>query len=160
MKHGFPIQTAEYTVSRGLQGLPAFSWRVNHTLRKRYQIAKAVVTRYLKKTHKFGLRLPKMVKEAYKTDQETRTDFWHKAIIIREMKNKIVDDDTIPIGYQWIPYHMIFDVKLDLTCKDRFVAAGGHWTDPDPILRDSSVVTFLIAALNELDVKLIDIGNA
>jgi hypothetical protein len=72
----------------------------------------------------------------------------------------------MPIGYQWIPCHLIFDIKLDLTCKARFIASG-HWTDPDPILSCSSVVTreslciaFLMAALTELDIKAVDIGNA
>ncbi len=61
---------------------------------------------------------------------------------------------------------MIFDNKLDLTHKARFVA-GGHWTDPDSIVSYSSVVKresvridFLITALNELEVKSFDIGNA
>jgi len=70
------------------------------------------------------------------------------------------------MGYQWIPCHMIFDIKLDLTRKARFVA-GGHWTDPDPNLSYSTVVTresvrivFLIAVLNEIEIKSIDIGNA
>ncbi len=90
---------------------------------------------------------------------------------MKEMKNnaiafKFVNDDAIKIGYQWTPCHMIFDIKLDLTHKARFVA-GGHWTDPDPTLSYSSVVTresvriaFLIAALNEIEIKSIDIGNA
>ena len=79
---------------------------------------------------------------------------------------KFIEGDVIPVGYQWIPCHMIFDVTLDLTRKARFVA-GGHWTDPDPVLSYSTVVTresvriaFLIAALNELEVKTIDIGNS
>lgn len=80
MKHGFPVQTAEYAGSRGLQDLPAFNWWVKHTLKKKDSIIKAVHTRYLKRTHKFGLRLPKMVQEAYEIDQETGTDFWRRAM--------------------------------------------------------------------------------
>ena len=37
--------------------------------------------------------------------------------------------ESVPIGSTWIPCHMVFDVKVDLTRKARFVA-GGHWTDP------------------------------
>ena len=170
MKHGFPVQTAEYAASRRLQDLPAFNWWVKHTLKKKEQIIKAVRTRYLKRTHKFGLRLPKTVQEAYEIDAETGTDLWHKAIA-KEMRNnaiafKFTEESKVPIGYQWIPCHMIFVIKLDLMRKARFVA-GGHWTDPDPIVSYSSVdtresvrIAFLIAALNELEVKSIDIGNA
>jgi hypothetical protein len=56
---------------------------------------------------------------------------------------------------------MIFDIKLNLICKARFVA-GSHWTDTEPILSYSLVVTresvqiaFLIAVLNEIEVMSI-----
>jgi hypothetical protein len=72
----------------------------------------------------------------------------------------------IPPGLQWIPFHMIFDVKCDFTCKARFVA-GGHWTDAPTQLTYSSVVTrdsvriaFLVAVLNDLEILAADIGNA
>ena len=61
---------------------------------------------------------------------------------------------------------MIFDVKMDLTWKARFVA-GGHQTDPPKestyssvVLRDSVRMKFLIAALNSLDILLADVQNA
>jgi hypothetical protein len=60
---------------------------------------------------------------------------------------------------------MIFDVKVDLTRKARFVA-GGHWTDPPSqttystvVSRDSVRITFLIAALNDIEILSADIGN-
>ena len=75
-------------------------------------------------------------------------------------------NETAPIGYKWIPCHMIFDVKMDFTRKARFVA-GGHVTDPPTTLTYSSVVSrdsvriaFLIAALNDIDVLAADVGNA
>jgi hypothetical protein len=132
---------------------------------------KAVKTRYAKKTHKYGIRLPKSVEEAYELDRENGTDHWHQAIL-KEMKNNSVafrfleDNESLPVGSQWIPFHMIFDIKCDFTRKARFVA-GGHWTDVSSHLTYSSVVTrdsvriaFLIAALNELDILAADVGNA
>lgn len=102
---------------------------------------------------------------------ESGTDFWHQAIA-KEMKNNAIafkfleDGQNFPVGSKWIPFHMIFDVKMDLTRKARFVA-GGHWTDASTQLTYSSVVTresvrlaFLIAALNELEILSADIGNA
>jgi hypothetical protein len=75
-------------------------------------------------------------------------------------------DEHIPVGSMWIPCHMIFDIKLDLTRKARFVA-GGHWTDTPTQLTYSSIVTresvriaFLIAALNDLEILSADVGNA
>ena len=75
-------------------------------------------------------------------------------------------DDTPPVGYKQIRCHLIFDVKMDLTRKARFVA-GGHMTNPPTsmtyasvVSRDSVRIAFLLAALNKLDVLTGDIGNA
>ena len=61
---------------------------------------------------------------------------------------------------------MIFDVKLDFTRKARLVARE-DMTDPPETLTYSSVVSresvrvaILIAALNDLNVVMFDIGNA
>ncbi|MGH7954706.1 MAG: reverse transcriptase domain-containing protein [Gloeomargaritales cyanobacterium] len=103
-------------------------------------------------------------------DKETGTDLWYKAIQ-KEMKNVVPafqfveKNERVPIGYKWIPCHMVFDVKMDFTRKARLVA-GGHVTDPPATITYSSVVSrdsvriaFLIAALNDLDVLAADIGN-
>jgi hypothetical protein len=42
MNHGFPIQAAEYAMSRNLQDLPAFIWWVTNTIKKKAHIIKAV----------------------------------------------------------------------------------------------------------------------
>jgi hypothetical protein len=88
------------------------------------------------------------------------------------MKNNAVafqmleDGEKPPVGSQWIPFHMIFDVKCDFIWKAHFVASG-HWTEAPTQLTYSSVVTresvciaFLIAALNDLDILAADVGNA
>ena len=75
-------------------------------------------------------------------------------------------DKTVYVGFQEIACHMIFDVKMDLTRKARFVA-GGHMTEPPASITYSSVVSrdsvrlaFLIAALNDLEILACDVGNA
>jgi hypothetical protein len=57
------------------------------------------------------------------------------------------------VGFQEINCHMIFDIKMDITRKARFVA-GGHRTEPPASITYSSVVSrdsvqlaFLTAAL-------------
>jgi hypothetical protein len=88
------------------------------------------------------------------------------------MKNNVVafkfleEGEQVPVGSTWIPFHMIFNVKCDLTRKARYVA-GGHWMQPTLQLTHSSVVTresiciaFLIAALNDLEILSADIGSA
>jgi Reverse transcriptase (RNA-dependent DNA polymerase) len=76
------------------------------------------------------------------------------------------DDKPVPVGYKWIPLQMIFNVKIDFMLKARLVARG-HLTDPPTTLTYSSVVpresvrlAFLIAALNDLNILVADIGNA
>ena len=131
----------------------------------------AIKTRYAKRTHKFGIRVPSTVEEALAIDKATNTTFWHDAIQ-KEMRNNRIafkfpeDGERIPIGYKWIRCHMIFDVKMDFTRKARFVA-GGHMTDPPSTITYSSVVSrdsvriaFLLAALNDVDILATDIGNA
>ena len=72
----------------------------------------------------------------------------------------------MPIGFKKITCHLIFDVKFDLTRKARYV--GGVYltqvstslSHPSVVSRDSVHIMFLVAALNDLDIKMYDIGNA
>ena len=129
-------------------------------------------------THKFEIRLPKTVSEALRIDEETGTPFWRNAIM-KEMLNVRVafeqwNDGTLEevrkgtklIGYQEIMCHMIFDIKMDLSRKARFVAVG-HTTETPVSLTYSSVVSresvriaFLIASLYDIDICAADVGNA
>ena len=76
--------------------------------------------------------------------------------------------DQLPIGYQFMKCHMIFDVKFgeNFRCKARLVA-GGHMTETPATLtyssvasRDSLWIALTIAALNNLQVMSCDIQNA
>ncbi len=128
-------------------------------------------SRYSKRSHKFGIYVPKTVQEALKIDQETNTTYWRDAINKEMTNNKMAfkfleEDENVPVGYKWIRCHMIFDVKMDFTRKARFVA-GGHMTDPPSAITYSSVVSrdsvriaFLLAALNDVPILATDIGNA
>ena len=76
------------------------------------------------------------------------------------------EEVTFVPGYKRIPGHVVWDVKMDFTRKARYVA-GGHRTDPPKALTYSSVVSresvriaMLVAGLNDLDIRLADIGNA
>ena len=170
LKESNMLEVAEYAVASRIADEPAFAWWVRPTLRRRDRIIKKAKTRYWKRTHKYGVELPKSVKEALAIDARTKTTFWFDAIK-KEMKNvmpafEFVDGDKIPIGYKHIVCHMVFDVKHDLVRKARYVA-GGHMTDPPKestyssvVSRDSVRIAFLIAALNDLDVLSADVQNA
>jgi hypothetical protein len=59
---------------------------VLHILRKRERIIQKVRTWYWKCTHKYGVELPKSVKQALAIDRNMGTSFWKDAIE-KEMKN-------------------------------------------------------------------------
>jgi hypothetical protein len=171
LKESYPVQVAEYAVANKIAEEPAFAWWVRKVLRRRDRIISKVKSRYWKKTHKFGIELPKTVQRALKIDEETGTDFWRKAIE-KEMKNvmpafEFPEDNKVPDFYKPIECHMVFDIKIgDLTRKARFVA-GGHKTDPPKdstyasvVSRDSVRIAFLAAALNGLDILAADVQNA
>jgi hypothetical protein len=171
MKSSYPIQLAEYAMSNQLSDEPAFKWWVKQTLCHKRNFMKTARKHYFKHTHKFGVRLPKTVEEALDIDRITNTTFWRDAIQ-KEMKNnrqafKFLEEvEKVPIGYEWIKCHMVFDVKMDFTRKARYVA-GGHMADPPSsityssfVSRESIRIAFLIAALNEIDILACGIGNA
>ena len=70
-----------------------------------------------------------------------------------------------PVGYKKIKYHQLFDVKMDLTRKSRYMA-GGNLTNPPSSITYTSLVShdnmhlaFLIAEFNYLDILAGDIQN-
>jgi hypothetical protein len=62
-------------------------------------------TRFLKKTHKFGIKVPRSVAEAYAIDKKNGNTLWADSIA-KEMKNVriafniLANRDKNPIGFQ------------------------------------------------------------
>ena len=174
IKDSYPVQLAEYAVENNTSHLPAFAWWVPYTLKKRDRIISKVKSKYWIRTHKYGIRIPKTVKEALEIDRENGNTLWWDALML-EMKNvrpsfEVFEGnlDQIPIGFTKINCHVIFDVKLgeNFRRKARFVA-GGHQTQVPPTMTYSSVVSresvriaLTLAALNGLDILSCDIQNA
>ncbi len=129
--------------------------------------------RYNSVTYKFGVRLPRNVKEAYTLDAQNGNTYWKDAMeleISQLMEYKTFKDmgrhASVPPGYQQIPLRMVFDVKQSLKRKARLVARGDKTEPPrDSVysgvasLRSLRIVTFL-AELNGLHLTGGDIGNA
>ena len=171
MKNSQPLILAQYAKTMKIDTEPAFLWWVPHVLRKSSRLLSKVKTLFHKNNLKFGIEVPKSVKDALRLDNENGNTFWKDAIN-KEMTNvkvafKFANKNSIPPpGFKQIRCHIIFDVKMDLTRKARFVA-GGHLTDPPTAMTYASVVSresvriaFLLAALNDLEILSGDIGNA
>ena len=73
MKDSYPVEMAEFAVASQVQDEPAFAWWVPYTMKKRNQIISKIKSKYWQRTHKYGVHMPKSVKEAYKIDKETGT---------------------------------------------------------------------------------------
>ncbi len=112
---------AEFAIAQGIDTEPAFNWWVPHTLKKRaaiIKLARSRNARYLKKMHKFGIKLPKSVTHALELDRQNGNTLWANAIA-KEMKGvrpafRTLDPrDPDPVGHQKIRCHMIFDMKME-----------------------------------------------
>ena len=115
------MQTAEFHVAQGIDHEPAFNWWVKYVLKKRDSIITSIrkrQTRYLKRSHKFGIELPKTVEQALALDAKNGNTLWADAIS-KEMENVRVafevlpDGKPVPIGHQFVQCHMVFDIKME-----------------------------------------------
>ena len=171
-KEAYPVETAEYAVANKIATEPAFNWWVPYTLRRRDRIIASINSRYYKTTHKFGIELPKTIQEALDIDKRTNATYWYDAIQ-KEMHNVKVafnilnEGENVPIGYQFVKCHMVFDVKMGTLQRKARLVAGGHMTDPPASQTFASVVSrksvrigLLLAALNDLNVLTGDLQNA
>ena len=170
IKESNPIEIADYARANKIDKEPAFAWWIPAVIKRRNAIIKKT-SRKIRKNMKFGIYLPKNYAEAVAMDKENGNTLWQDAVK-KEMHNveiafKFLDDGTkVPIGFKKITCHLVFDIKFDLTRKARYVG-GGHLTSvpasmtySSVVSRDSVRIMFLIAALNDLDIKMCDIGNA
>ena len=173
IKKSYPVEVDEFALATRISMEPAFAWWVPFVLKKRNRILAKVKSKYWLRTHKFGIRIPKSVEEARKTDEQNGDTLWWDALC-KEMKNvrpafEVFEgsEDDIPKDYQFMQCHMIFDMKFgeNFRCKPRLVA-GGHMTDTPNTLtyssvisRDSICIALTITALNELSVMACDIQN-
>ena len=92
-------------------------------------IIKKVKAKYWSRTHKYGILIPKSIKEAFDIDIKNRNNLWKEAIAL-EIKNyhiafKQIDGDPHElVGYQDITRHLVFwcEVGRKLQEKSSFCA--------------------------------------
>ncbi len=162
-------------MTQGIDHKPAFNWWVPHVLKKHDWIISLVrkwTTCYLKRTHKFGIEVSKTDKEALDLDHKNGNTLWADAIAKEKKEvcialNILLDGHSAPIGYQKIPYHMIFDMKMEDSRQKTRLVASGHRTKAPATITYASVVScetvhlaLTIASLNDLDVIVENVLNA
>ena len=135
VKASYPVELAEYAVANKIADMPTYRWWVPETLRIRNRIISKAKTKYWRTTHKFGIKLPKSVKEALAIDDATGTTLWRDALN-KEMSRVRVAFNRNKEGYTpeqirngnaaeyrsftEIDCHVVFDVKMNFDRKCRF----------------------------------------
>ena len=114
-----PIQVAEYAIAQCIQHEQAFNRWVHNVFKKRDRIIFSVKwnsVQYLQRVHKFGVKLPKVVKKAIAINETNGNIYWQDAIT-KEMENMKVAFHMLPngkkacSGYQYINSHILLDIK-------------------------------------------------
>ncbi len=78
--------------------------------------------------------MPRSVAEAYALNNKDGNTLWADSIA-KEMKNVwtvfkiLANGDKVPIGFQHMRCHMIFDIKMEDLRRKLWLVAGGHMTD-------------------------------
>ena len=74
LKESNTVEVADYVLVHGLDAEPAFAWWVPFALKRRNRIIAAVNKQYDKRTHKFGIEIPKTYEDdCVRIDKETAT---------------------------------------------------------------------------------------
>ena len=173
LKDSYPVELAVYATEQKIVDEPAFAWWVPYTIRKQKRILQKVKSKYWARTHKYGIRIPKSIKEAMEIDKELGNTLWMDAIRL-EMRNVRIafeefdGDPSTLVGYTQITGHLVFDVKLgeNFRRKARYCADGHKTGAPASVTystvvsRDSVRILLTVAALNDLDILGADVQNA
>ena len=86
MKESYPVNTMEHAIKHNIPEEPAFAWWVPFVKRKSTAIISKASTIYWDLTHKYGIKIPKNVKDVLRIDKERNNTLWQDVIIL-EMKN-------------------------------------------------------------------------
>jgi Reverse transcriptase (RNA-dependent DNA polymerase) len=172
LKESNPVEVADYATAKGIDAEPAFAWWVPYTHKRRNRIIAAVTSRYHKRTHKFGIEIPKTFDDCVRIDKQNGNTLWQDAIRKEMTKVRIAfqalgDEESVPPTFQEIRCHLIFDVKMEDFQRKARLVAGGHMTETPAsvtyasvVSRESVRIALTLAALNDLEVKTADIENA
>jgi hypothetical protein len=86
IKESNPVEIAQYAATKSLLNTPDFAWWAPYVLQKRTRIIADVTKRYHKRTHKFGIEVPKSWDDCVKLDKKNYNTLWQDAVR-KEMKN-------------------------------------------------------------------------
>jgi hypothetical protein len=110
IKEDLPYEAAAYAAEQELLNHKAFKKWAPYVLRKATQFIRAARKRKKDNRYKFGIRVPKNVKEALQLDKENENNLWRDAIAAEmDTLTKMCVFDILekgkraPHGYKMIP---------------------------------------------------------
>jgi hypothetical protein len=65
LKESYPVELAQYSINNHIDDEPAFAWWVPYVQKKKARILSKIKSKYWQRTHKYGIRIPKSIDEAY-----------------------------------------------------------------------------------------------
>jgi hypothetical protein len=87
LKESYPVELASYATGQKIDDQPAFAWWVPYVLTTSgIRILQKVKSKYWSRTHKYGIRMPKNIKEAIEIDREQGNTLWMDAIKLEDAK--------------------------------------------------------------------------
>ena len=115
LKESYLVELAKYGKTRGLVEEPAFALWANHILKKCNRVLLKIKSKYWEKTHKYGIRIPKSIKEVKRINQENK-DMLQIDTIRLKIKNNWVafKEYDGPKWTHWIStYHRALGVQYE-----------------------------------------------
>ena len=122
-------------------------------------------------TQKYGVKIPTNVRHAHKIDSNNNKILWRDVINL-EMYNNSAAFEMMevaihaPPGWHKVTSYLVYDVKINVTCKARWVLDGHKAPDPvestyaGVVSREIVIIAFTYIALNDLDVFAADVRHA
>ena len=80
IKQSYIFELEDYAKRVKIDDKPVFEWWVTYVKKRREIIVSKVKCKYWHQTHKYGIWLPKSVKEAYELDEWNNNNLWWKVI--------------------------------------------------------------------------------
>ena len=182
MRKDDPVTLAQYAKDNMLENHPGWKWarKITKNNKKLLRMTRIMNTQRREqhanrntKKFKFGVEVPRSVKDALRLDRENRNNKWHDAI--KKELEQLMEFNTFnvlgpgekpPDDYTYVPLLMTFDVKFDGRYKARMCANGSrtpHTGDEiysGVVGMDTVRLAFFLAALNDLQVCAADVSCA
>ena len=122
----------------------------------------AVKSRFAQATHKYGIEILCTIDKAFKLDEKNKDMFWCDVVNKKIENLKVVFDILLegkssPPTYRKASSNIIFDIRITLERKARWVKDGHLVNMRRSSLQESARIALAYASLNDLSICGCDI---